>query len=107
VYNDTETQVTLLLAIEDNQGYSPDDVRETLTLGDLIQALQEAAEQYGDDARLVLDNGQQYGAQYGGISTYRDLLVAAPAADEDVCECGGTERDEDGNCVECVARRVN
>lgn len=74
----------VLLAIEDNQGYSPDQVKTSMTIHDLVKALQEAADEYGEDAMIVLDNGQQYGAQFGGIDIYRDLItpVEEDEADE-------------------------
>lgn len=73
----------VLLAIEDNQGYTPHQVKTSMTLRDLVNALQEAADEYGEDAMIVLDNGQRYGAQFGGIDTYRDLIVPAEEDDEE------------------------
>jgi hypothetical protein len=76
-------QPVLLLAIEDNQAYTPADVSETLTLGTLLEFLQQAAEEHGEDAKLILDNGQRYGAQFGGFSIYRDLITVAPGDDDE------------------------
>jgi len=52
-------------------------------VGELLEALQAAAEEHGYDARLVLDDGQRYGANYGGVSTMRDLLVQVEADEEE------------------------
>ncbi len=73
----------ILLAIEDNMGYTPDQVHNSMTIYDLVRALQEAAEEYGEDTLIVLDNGQRYGARYGGIDIYRDLITPVEDEDED------------------------
>lgn len=75
----------ILLAIEDNQGYSPDQVKTSMTIRDLMNALQEAADEHGEDVLIILDNGQQCGARFGGIDTYRDLItpVEDDAEEED------------------------
>lgn len=47
------------------QGYAPDQVEDmTMTIEDLICALEEMAEAYGSDAKVFLrnDNGYTYGA---------------------------------------------
>lgn len=73
----TETQpaTRVLLSIDDNEAYSPDDVETTLTLGDLIATLQEAAEEHGEDAIVVLNNGQRYGASFGRFTTMAGEIV--------------------------------
>lgn len=80
----TDTQV-LVLAIEDNQGYSPRQAvqraGQAMTLGELLLLVEQAVDAYGEDAVLVTDNGDRYGARYGVIDTYRDTFV--PATDED------------------------
>lgn len=81
------TGTTVLLPIDDNQGYSPDQVETGFTLADLLAVVQEAIAQHGDDAVVVLDNGQRYGAQYGRIDRYRDMLAPVEGDEEDL-ECG-------------------
>lgn len=80
----TDTQL-LVLAIEDNQGYSPSQAvqraGQAMTLGTLLQLAEQAVEEFGEDALVVTDNGDRYGARYGVLDTYRDTFV--PAATED------------------------
>lgn len=78
----TETQTRVLLAIDDNTGYAPDQVRTDLTLGELIASLQEAAEEYGDDALVILNNGQRYGASFGAFRTMGSEITDITAVDE-------------------------
>jgi len=82
----TDTQTILLLAVEDRQGYSPSQVvervREVMTLATLRLLVEDAIEQYGEDAQIVTDNGDRYGARFGALSTYRDTFIPAEV-DED------------------------
>lgn len=80
-----ESITTVILAVSDGQGYSADQVRDTMTLGDLFRAVEEAMELYGEDARIVTDNGDRYGATFGGIDTYRDTFTPATPRCE-ICE---------------------
>lgn len=73
----------ILLAIEDNQGYATDQVKASMTIRDLMNALQEVADEHGEDVLIILDNGQQYGARFGGIDTYRDLITPVEDEEED------------------------
>jgi hypothetical protein len=79
----TDTQTRVLLSIDDNEGYAPEQVDTTLTLGDLIAALQEAADEHGEDAIVVLNNGQRYGASFGRFTTMAGEIVDITATDED------------------------
>ena len=74
---------TVILAVNDGQGYSANQVRDTMTLYDLHRAIEEAMEIYGEDARIVTDNGDRYGATFGGIDPYRDTFTAAFTEDDD------------------------
>lgn len=82
----TDTQTILILAVEDRQGYSPSQVvergREVMTLDTLRQLVEDAIDQYGEDAQIVTDNGDRYGARFGALDTYRDTFIPAEA-DED------------------------
>ena len=78
----TENQTRVLLAIDDNQGYSPEQVSTDLTLGELIASLQEAAAEHGDDALVILNNGQRFGASFGAFRTMHGEIVDITAVDE-------------------------
>lgn len=74
------------LPIDDNQGYSADQVETNVTLQDMLEALQEAIEEHGEDAVVVLSNGQRYGAGFGAIRpafTGREWFQAADEDDSD------------------------
>lgn len=82
----TDTQTVLTLAIEDNLGYSPRQVAEdhgTMTLYALHRLVTEAMEEYGEDALIVTDNGQRYGARYGTVDIFRDTLEPVEGTDDD------------------------
>lgn len=83
----TETKC-VILDISPNRGYAPDQVTNdhTMTLGQLLQHVQEAIGTHGDDAKIVtLDGGNQYGAKYGTIPTppWGELFRAAGDDEED------------------------
>ena len=92
VEQEAPTQRTVLLAVEDNMGYSPEQVDTDITLGDMLRMIQEAIETHGVDAKVVLDNGQRYGAQFGRIDSYRDQLISGEGFD---CDCGRAFETED------------
>jgi hypothetical protein len=58
---------TVLINISDNQGYEPDQIDTPITLAAMLESIQEAIEEFGDDAKVVLNNGQRYGASYGAF----------------------------------------
>lgn len=74
---------TLLLNVRPNEGYAPDQIELRMTLAELQEAIEYAIDEYGDDAEIVLDNGQRYGAQYGYIAGCVDDLFCE-ADDDDV-----------------------
>jgi hypothetical protein len=79
---------TVLISIDDNRGYSPEQIETKVTLADMLASVQEAIEQFGEDAKVVLFNGQQYGAGFGRFQTQGwdpELVIgdAEPDADED------------------------
>lgn len=75
---------TILLSVQPNEGYSPDQIQHRLSLAELLEAVEYAISEYGDDAEIVLDNGQRYGAQYGYIAgRVEDLFVEADDSDDD------------------------
>lgn len=81
-YTEVETD-RVLLAVDNNRGYSADQIQESMTLRDLLHAVEDAIEKYGEDVMVVThDNANRYGANYGGISIYADTFLA-PGEDEE------------------------
>lgn len=69
--------------IEGNQGYGPDQIREALTLSDLLEQVQEAIVEWGEDAEVVVYQvNNRYGASYGHLVPY-ELFDATDSYDED------------------------
>jgi hypothetical protein len=66
----------VILKVTDRQGYSPDQVTSTMTLRDLHRAIEQAIEDFGPDVLIVTDNGDRYGATFGGIDPYADTFTA-------------------------------
>lgn len=62
---------TVLLPISDNQGYAAEQVETHVTLQSMLDSIQDAIEQFGADAKVVLTNGQRYGAGFGRIVSDR------------------------------------
>lgn len=71
----------VILRVQDHTGYAPDQITESVTLGALAAALEEAIEEFGENAMIVLSNGERYGASYGQLSQWDDLFV--PVDDEE------------------------
>lgn len=58
----------VLIGHQGNLGYAPDQIDTSFTLGDLLEAVQEAVEEWGEDAIVVThqtNNGR--GANYGSL----------------------------------------
>lgn len=72
----------ILLGISDNEGYSPDQVNG-MSLADLLEQVQYAIDEFGEDAEVVLSNGQRYGAGFGRIATGGGGDSIFYSADED------------------------
>lgn len=55
------------IGVEANAGCAPDQVDRhcRMTLADLLAAVQDAIDMFGEEAEVVTDNGQRYGARYG------------------------------------------
>jgi arabinogalactan endo-1,4-beta-galactosidase len=69
--------------VESNLGYAADQIKTSVTLADLLEQVQEAIVEWGEDAVVVLhqtNNG--YGANYGKVSSY-DLFNSTDS-DEDL-----------------------
>ncbi|QDF16017.1 hypothetical protein H3N89_gp52 [Microbacterium phage MonChoix] len=94
---------TVLLGVNDNEGYAPDQIRTEVTLADLLAAVQDAITEHGEDAKVVVSNGQRYGAGFGSLEAMPGGEVIISDAAPDQCpECG---RDIDeavyGQCDYC------
>lgn len=71
-----------ILEISSNEGYSADQVPTALTLGQLMDLLDEAIESYGEDAIIVTrDAGNRYGARWGKI--YADPIETQDDREEE------------------------
>lgn len=58
----------LLLDVSPNSGYSPDQINQKLTLAQLLEAVENAISEYGEDAEIVTyDVNNSRGAKYGYI----------------------------------------
>ncbi|KAA9133776.1 hypothetical protein [Microbacterium caowuchunii] len=68
------TTPSVLLSVNSHAGYSPEQITDTLTLGELLEAVEQAIEDFGAEARIVVANGQRYGAGFGGIPRREDLF---------------------------------
>lgn len=77
----------VVMTIEDRQGYSPSQAVEhagqAMTLGTLLALVEEAIEEHGEDAAVVTDNGDRYGARFGVVDTYRDTFVVIDEDEEE------------------------
>ena len=60
------------MSVTPNAGYSPDQAMNSnpLTLGELKEAIEDAILEFGENAILVLDNGQDWGARWGKINKH-------------------------------------
>lgn len=59
------------LNIESNLGYSADQINRAMSLGDLLEAVEMAIEEWGEDAEVVIHQmNNRYGANFGRIVSY-------------------------------------
>ncbi|AVR56383.1 hypothetical protein SEA_SJAY_55 [Microbacterium phage SJay] len=93
---------TVLIGVNDNQGYAPDQINTEVTLASLLADIQQAIEEFGEDAKVVIANGQRYGAGFGSFETMGDEVTISDAS-PDNCPACGTEIDEAvyGQCEAC------
>lgn len=67
----------LLMHFSGNLGYGPDQVTGT-TLGELLEAIQDAVDEYGEDAEVVLCQGNNgRGANYGRLANPLEMIELA------------------------------
>lgn len=68
--------------VEGNLGYAPDQIDSVMSLGDILDQVQEAIEEWGEDAEVVLhQQNNRYGANYGKLSKWD--LFSDPADEEE------------------------
>ncbi|UXE04394.1 hypothetical protein SEA_FUNSIZED_23 [Mycobacterium phage Funsized] len=72
----SDTEPTVVMSLDNNQGYGPDQVNTEMTLRDLLHAVEDAIAEHGLDARVVTkDSGNRYGARWGRIDADGDLFT--------------------------------
>ncbi|WP_136053592.1 hypothetical protein [Microbacterium sp. K5D] len=75
---------TVQIHINDNQGYAPDQISTHITLKAVLESIQDAIEEFGKDATVVLNNGQRYGASYGSfVRAYGNSLEITSAEQDE------------------------
>lgn len=74
---------TVLLPVDDNQGYAPDQIETAVTLQDMLEAVQQAIQEFGADAKVVVSNGQRYGAGFGRLQAFGREVPITDANPED------------------------
>lgn len=73
----------IVLNVRSNQGYSIEQVQDdSITLQDLLEAVEQAIQDHGAETKVVLDNGQRYGAQFGNISQWDDIFSEVEEDDD-------------------------
>jgi hypothetical protein len=76
----------VIFNISHAEGYAPEEVQDrSITLEQLLHAVEEAVDKFGGEARVVLrDSGNQYGAtNYGVISQWVETFEPVILEDED------------------------
>lgn len=65
----------ILMMINPNGGYAADQVEE-MTLADLLQAVEDAISEFGEEATFATyDAGNRYGAKYGSLEAHQPLFI--------------------------------
>jgi hypothetical protein len=80
----------VLMAHQGNLGYAPDQIETSVTLADLLEKVQEAVDEHGEDAVVVLqqtNNG--HGANYGKLYSGYGLFEAVEEEFDEDDETGG------------------
>lgn len=72
----------LLIDVYPHSGYAPDQVAGT-TLAELRDLIEQAIDEYGEDAEVITyDGSQRYGAKYGRLSV-NEVDAIRPANDDE------------------------
>ena len=68
---------------EGNLGYGSDQVKG-MTLGDLLEAVQDAVTEWGEDTEVVaFQTNNTYGASYGTLSRWETFRAADDEEDDE------------------------
>ena len=68
--------------VNGNQGYAPDQIESPIKLSELLEQVEQAIEEWGEDAEVVLhQQNNRYGANYGKLSKWD--LFSDPADEEE------------------------
>ena len=66
------------LNVESNLGYGPDQIQTSVSLADLLEQVQEAIVEWGEDAEVVVYQiNNRYGASYGQLARGYELFDAS------------------------------
>jgi hypothetical protein len=74
----------VILPISDNEGYAPDQIRTGITLLELLEAVEEAIAEFGEEAVVVtLDRDNRFGAGFGRLRLGPGEGICAADPDDD------------------------
>lgn len=74
---------TIVMRYQGNLGYGADQIdNHSITLGEMLEAIQEAIAEYGDDAKVVTYQTNNRGANYGSLYGAMELFELADGDDE-------------------------
>lgn len=75
----------IIMNVSTNRGYAADQViNETITLGELLARVQEAVDNFGEDTKVVLHNGDNYGASYGVLTEWVNTFEQEEEEEDDI-----------------------
>ena len=70
--------------VNGNQGYAPDQIESPIKLSELLEQVEQAIMEWGEDAEVVLHQvNNRYGANYGNLVDGFDLFESADDNDEE------------------------
>lgn len=73
----------VLMSHQGHLGYGADQIENPITLGELLEAVQDAVSDWGEDAEVVVqETNNGHGANYGRLYRQMDLFSLAEE-DED------------------------
>lgn len=74
---------TVILGTDNSLGYAPDQISTAVTLADLLEAVQNAIEDFGDDAVVITMDNARYGANFGALQTINGTEIQITDANPD------------------------
>lgn len=67
--------IRIQMNVESNLGYAPDQIARPISLRDLLEQVESAIFEWGEDAEVVLHQSNNgYGANYGRLHRGYDLF---------------------------------